>query len=139
MSALPTPTAFIRLLREAWIEYEHDRARYLAVAMIYYALVSLVPLLLLLLAALGLLLRFSTIAADARQQTLLGIEDSFGPDLAATIMGLLTSLQQGSIIVTFISLGGLFLAASVLFKHLRLSFRAIWKYKPPLVSVPVRV
>jgi membrane protein len=50
----------------AWIEYERDRARYLAVAMVYYALVSLVPLLLLMLAGLGLLLRFSTIAADAR-------------------------------------------------------------------------
>ncbi len=127
------------LLRAAWIEYERDRARYLAVAMIYYAIVSLVPLLLLLLAALGLLLRFSAIAADVQQQVLLGIEASFGPELPVTIKRLLTTLQQESIIATVISLAGLFLAASVLFRHLRLSFRAIWKYEPPLVSGPVRV
>jgi len=126
------------LLRAAWVEYEHDRARYLAVAMIYYALVSLVPLLLLLLAALGLLLRFSPIVAEIEQQMLVGIEASFGPDLAATITRLLTNLQQGSIVATVISLGGLLLAGSVLFKHLRLSFRAIWK-SDPLVSGPVRV
>jgi membrane protein len=127
------------LLRAAWVEYERDHARYLAVAMIYYALVSLVPLLLLLLGALGLLLRFSTIAADARQQTLLGIEGSFGPELAATITELLNALQRGSIAATIVSLGGLLLAGSVLVRHLRLSFRAIWKYEPPLVSGTMRV
>jgi len=130
---------FIALLRAAWIEYEHDRARYLAVAMIYYALVSLVPLLLLLLATLGLLLRFSATAAEAQQQLLLGIESGFGAELAATITRLLSTLEQGSIVATGISLGGLLLAASVLFKHLRLSFRAIWNYEPPLVSGPVRM
>ncbi|MGH7389483.1 MAG: YhjD/YihY/BrkB family envelope integrity protein [Candidatus Rokuibacteriota bacterium] len=131
--------AFVDLLRAAWIEYERDRARYLAVARIYYAIVSLVPLLLLLLAALGLLLRFSAIAADARQQMLLGIEASFGTPRAGTIQRLLNTLQQASIIATVISLAGLLLTASVLFRHLRLSFRAIGKYEPPLVSGPVRV
>jgi membrane protein len=130
---------FVRLLGAAWVEYERDRAGYLAVAMIYYAIVSMIPLLLLLLAALGLLLRFSATAADAQQQTLLGIEASFGAELRATITRLLNGLAQGSIIATVISLGGLFLAASVLFRHLRLSFRAIWNYEPPLVSGPIRV
>jgi membrane protein len=129
----------VGLLRTAWLEYEHDRARYLAVAMTYYALVSLVPLLLLLLAALGLLLRFSPIVADAEQQMLLRIEASFGPELAVTITRLLTGLQQGSIVATVMSLGGIVLAASVLFKHLRLSFRAIWNYEPPLVSGSMRL
>ena len=126
------------LLRAAWVEYERDHARYLAVAMIYYALVSLVPLLLLLLGALGLLLRFSTVAADARQQTLLGIESSFGPELASTMTELLNALQRGSIAATIVSLGGLMLTGSVLVRHLRLSFRAIWKYEPPLVSGTMR-
>ena len=43
---------FFGLLRTAWQEYERDHARYFAGAMVYYALVSLLPLLLLLLAAL---------------------------------------------------------------------------------------
>jgi len=131
--------AFVGLLRAAWVEYERDRAGYLAVAMIYYAIVSLIPLLLLLLAALGMLLRFSTTAAEAQQQMLLGIEASFGPELRVMIERLLNNLGQGSIIATVVSLAGLFLAASVLFRHLRLSFRAIWNYDPPLVSGPIRV
>jgi uncharacterized BrkB/YihY/UPF0761 family membrane protein len=130
---------FVRLLRAAWIEYERDRARYLAVAMIYYALVSLIPLLLLLLAALGLLLRFSSTAAEAQQQMLVGLESTLGPELRATVTRLLNTLQQESIIATGLSLAGLVLAASLLFRHLRLGFRAIWKYEPPLVAGPMRV
>jgi membrane protein len=130
---------FLALLRSAWVEYERDHARYFAVAMVYYALVSLVPMLLLLLAALGLLLRFSTFAASAEQQLLLVIEDSFGTQLGTTIEQLLDRLQQESVVATFVSLAGLLLTASVLFKHLRLSFRAIWKYQPPLVSGSARV
>jgi len=127
------------LLRAAWLEYERDRAGYLAVAMVYYAIVSLIPLLLLLLAALGLLLRFSPAAAEAERQMLLRIEAGFGPDVSVTVTRLLGSLEQESIIATVISLGGLLMTASVLFGHLRLSFRAIWKYEPPLVSGPMRV
>lgn len=129
----------VDLLRAAWIEYERDHARYLAVAMIYYAIVSLVPLLLLLLAALGLVLRFSAVAAQAQQQMLTRVAAGFGPELPVTIKRLLDTLQQDSILATVISLAGLLLTASVLFRHLRLSFRAIWKYDPPLISGPVRV
>jgi membrane protein len=129
--------ALIDVLRAAWMEYELDRARYLAVAMVYYALVSLVPLLSLLLGALGLLLRYSEVAAETRRQTLLLIEERLGPELSATVTGLLDTLQQQSVVATIVSLVGLLLAASVLFKHLRLSFRAIWNYDPPLVG-PVR-
>ena len=130
---------FVDLLRAAGIEYERDRARYLAVAMIYYAIVSLIPLLLLMLATLGLLLRFSSIAAQAQQQMLLGVEASFGAELTATITRLLNTLQRESIVATVLGLGGLVLAGSLLSRHLRLGFRAIWNYEPPLTSGPVRV
>jgi membrane protein len=125
---------FVSLLRTAWFEYENDRANYFAAAMIYYALVSIVPIILLLTAALGLLLRFSPIVLEAQQKLLIHIEASFGAQLPVAIEQLLNSVREGSIIATVISLAGVLLAASVLFKHLRLAFRAIWKYKPPLVS-----
>jgi membrane protein len=134
MRAAHRGQALFSLLRTAWTEYERDHARYLAGAMVYYALVSLVPLLLLLLGALGLLLRFSTLAASAQQEVLRGVEANFGTQLRATIQQLLEQLQQESIIATIISLVGLIFTASVLFRHLRLSFRAIWKYAPPLVA-----
>ena len=125
---------FFALLRSAWVEYERDHARYFAVAMVYYALVSLVPMLLLLMAGLGLLLRFSDFAASAEQQVLLVVETRFGGELRATIEQLLDRLQQESVVATLVSLAGLLLTASVLLKQLRLTFRAIWKYQPPLVS-----
>jgi membrane protein len=139
MSDLPSRgRAFVDLLRAAWIEYERDRARYLAVAMTYYALLSLVPLLSLLLAALGLLLRFSTIG-ETRRQLLVAIEGRVGPELSAAITRPLSTLQQESIVATAVSLTGLLLAASLLFRHLRLTFRAIRKYEPPLISGSLRL
>jgi membrane protein len=130
---------FLELLREAWTEYERDHARYLAGAMVYYTLVSLIPLLLLLLSALGLLLRFSGHAAALQQEVLGTVEITFGPQLRAALEELLTTLQRQSITATVVSLIGLWLAASVLFRHLRLTFRAIWKYAPPLISGPILV
>ena len=126
-------------LRTVWSEYERDYARHFAAAMVYYALVSLVPLLLLLLAALGLLLRFSQVAAAAEQEVLRTVEASLGMPMRATLEKLLGELQEQSVLASWVSLGGLLLGASFLFKQLRLSFRAIWKYTSPLVSGTARL
>src|SRR5262245_52090714 len=107
--------------------------------MVYYAIVSVIPLLLLLLAGLGIALRFSAVAAETERQVLLLIETNFGPQLADSLNHLLATLQQESIIATFVSLAGLVWTASALFKHLRLGFRAIWKVDPPLVAGPLRI
>jgi membrane protein len=139
MHTRPRGHALIGLLRAAWQEYERDHARYFAAAMVYYGLTSLLPLLLLLLAALGLMLRFAAFAGAAEQQILQTIETGFGTYLRTTIEQLFDQLQQESVVATVASLVGLLLTASVLFRHLRLSFRAIWKYAPPLVAGPVRV
>src|SRR5690606_22924493 len=126
--------AFVRTLRAAWVEYERDRARYLATAMSYYAFVSLVPLLLLLLSGIGLLLRFSESAAEVERQVLEQIELRFGSEIHATIESLLDTLQKESVGATVLAVAGLLLTASLLFRHLRMSFRAVWKLDPPLIS-----
>jgi len=125
------------LLREAWQEYERDFARYFAVAMVYYALISLVPLLLLLLGGLGLLLRLSDFAAGAAAQLLQGVETAFGAPVRDTVEQLFERLKEESVFATIISLVGLLLTGSKLFHHLRMTFRAIWKYESPLVSGPM--
>lgn len=125
---------FLALLRAAWREYEHDHARFLAGAMVYYALLSLIPLLLLLLSSFGLLLRFSELFAEAQQQLLQVIDVRFGAELRMTIEQLLASFEQQSVIATIIGLITLLLTSSGLFRQLRLSFRAIWRHTPPLVS-----
>ncbi len=124
----------IRLLRAAFQEYEHDYAGYFAGSIVYYAIVSLLPLLLLLLAALGLLLRLSDTAAEIEQQVLFVVQTHFGLKLRTTLEQLLQRLEQGSIIATAISLVGLMLGASKLFRHLRMTFRAIWRRAPFLTS-----
>jgi len=139
MRASPRRYAFFRLLRTVWYEYEQDHARYFALAMVYYALFSVVPLLLLLLGTLGLVLRFSVVAAAAEQEVLLLVGTSVGPELRTTIEALIDRLRQESVVATIVSLAGLLLAGSVLFGQLRLGFRAIWRYQPPLVSGSVLV
>jgi membrane protein len=127
-----------RLLKAALLEYERDYARYFAAAMVYYALMSLVPVVLLLLAALGWLLRLSPVAGVVEQQLLLSVETGFGPDLKETVEHLLQGLQEQSLVATIVSLVGLLLTASVLVRHLRMSFRAIWQHLPPWLSGSVR-
>jgi membrane protein len=102
--------------------------------MVYYALMSAVPLLVLLLAILGLMLRFSDAAAAAEQQVLLTVEANLGTQLRQATEQLFEQLQRESMLAATISAVGLLLTASALFRHLRLSFRAIWKQTPPLVA-----
>lgn len=124
----------LRLLRTAWRQYERDYARYYAAALIYYALVSLVPLLLLILATLGLVLQFSESAATAEAHLLETVEQNFGAELRASLDRLLQGLREGSLIASAVSVVTLSVAASKLFKHLRLTFRALWKRAPPTMS-----
>ena len=125
---------FVGLLRAAWVEYERDRARYLAVAMIYYAGVSVIPLLVLLLSALGLLVQFWPTAVGAERDVLAAVEGNIGPDGLAVAQSVLEILRQESYIAMFVGLAGIAFTSAKLFKHLRQAFRAIWRYEPVLTS-----
>jgi membrane protein len=122
------------LLRAAASEYVRDYAHYFAGAMVYYALLSLVPLLVLLMAALGWLLRLSPLAVDVEQQLLATVEVTFGADLRGAVEQVSQYLQRGSTVATLIGVVGLLMTSSALFAHLRMTFRAIWKQVPPLAS-----
>jgi YihY family inner membrane protein len=136
-SKSPRRPASLSLFRDAWLEYERDRAHYLAMAIIYYASITFVPILLLLLSTLGLLLRFSTTAVEIEQRTLLAIQAQAGAQLAGTINRLLEVVQRDSITATVVSVVGILVSASLLFRQLRMTFRAVWNYEPPLVAGPI--
>ncbi len=129
---------YAALLREAWFEYQRDRARYLAVAMIYYAGVSLIPLLVLVLSGLGLLVRFWPNGVAAERDVHQAIEGYIGPDGLAAAQSLLEVLRQESYIAMFVGLVGIAFTSAKLFKQLRHAFRAIWHYEPVLTSGSVR-
>ena len=126
------------MLRAAWHEYQRDYAKYFALAMVYYALAALVPLLLLVLATLGLLLRVSTAAAAAEERVLQAVQAGLGPELTVTLDKLLALLQEGSLVAMGVSVLALLFTGSMLVHHLRLSFRALWKHEPPLAAKSVR-
>jgi len=125
------------LLRSTRAEYERDQARYFAVAMVYYAFISLEPLLFLVAMSLGLMLHFPRVAAVVEEHILRFVETNFGNDLARSVDQRLDSLQQISVIATFLSLAGLVVGASVLFHELRVSFQNIWKHQEPRESGPL--
>jgi len=129
---------FTGLLRATWVEYERDRARYLAVAMIYYAGVSLIPLLVLLLSGLGLLVRFWPTAVSTERDVLAAVGGYIGPDGLAVAQSLLEILRQESYIAMFVGLAGIVFTSANLFKQLRQAFRAIWHHEPVLTSGSVR-
>src|SRR5690606_32706584 len=62
----------------------------------------------------------------------------FGDELRTTIEGLLNGLQHESLGATVVSIAGLLVTSSLLFRHLRMSFRAVWKRDPPLIAGRVR-
>ncbi|GFE82695.1 hypothetical protein GCM10011487_46950 [Steroidobacter agaridevorans] len=130
----PSISAHSSLLRAAAGEYVRDYAHYFAGAMVYYALLSLVPLLVLLMAAMGWLLRLSPLAVDLEQQLLQTVEVTFGADLRGAVEQVSLYLQRGSIVATLIGIVGLLMTSSALFAHLRMTFRALWKQAPPLAS-----
>jgi membrane protein len=121
-------------LRAAWVEYQRDRARYLAVAMIYYAGVSLIPVLVLLLSGLGLLVRFWPTAIAAEQDLRAAVEGYISPDGLALAQAIVETLRQESFIAMLVGLVGILFTSSKLFKQLRNAFRAIWRFEPVLTS-----
>jgi len=64
------------------------------------------------------------------------VEVSFGEPLRITLGRVLQSLEQGSVIAILVSIIGLLLTGSKLFHHLRMTFRAIWRHEPLLMSGP---
>src|SRR5215470_19336819 len=102
--------------------------------MIYYAGISLIPLLVLLLSGLGLLVRFWPPAVHAERDVLAAVEGYIGPDGLAAARSLLETLRRESYLAMFVGLAGILFTSSRLFKHLRQAFRAIWRYEPVLTS-----
>src|SRR5262249_62227119 len=105
-------------VRSPRAEYQRDQARYFAVAMVYYAFISLEPMLFLVVASLGLMLHSQRFTGVAEQRILRFVNTNFANDLALAIDQRLDRLQQISVPATIISLVALMLGASVLFHEL---------------------
>ena len=90
------------LLKEIGSEFQKDEAGQLGAALAYYAMFSMFPLLLLLVAALGYVLQFWPTAIDVQEQILTAVSTNFSPqvaDILNTILGGVKSQAGGATIV----------------------------------------
>lgn len=116
------------LLRQTWQEFQEDDAGELGAALSYYAMFSLAPLLLLLLAGLGWFLGSQT---NVQQQILTVIEQQFSPQLSATLRQVLEGITSNAGAATGVGVVLLLLGASGVFQQLDRSFNRIWNVPKP--------
>ncbi len=99
----------------------------LSAALVYFGMVSMVPLLIMLMAVPGLLLRFLDVSQAITADVLGFAERTFGEQFRAFLEQAVADLQRDSLIVTLIALGALLFSAALIFRFISLSFRRIWK------------
>lgn len=115
------------LLRETWDEFQRDEAGQRGAALAYYSIFSIFPLLLLLLAALGFVLRYWDAAADVQHEMLETVARHFSPQLGETLRQMLVELKDKAGSATGIGFFTLLLGASGVFHQLDKSFNKIWR------------
>lgn len=119
------------LVTETWREFQQDEAGQRGAALAYYAMFSIFPLLMLLLAAFGFVLRYRHSALDAQQQLLQAAARTFSPQFSATLREVLALIQDKAHTATGAGLLTLFVGASGVFRQLDRSFNRIWQVPEP--------
>jgi len=119
------------LLKETGQEFQNDDAGQLGAALAYYAVFSLFPLLLLLLAVLGFVLSYWDAAIDVEQAILGAVSQNFSPELSQTLSEVLQVVRTQAGAATGVGLVTLALGASGVFQQLDMSFNKIWKVPKP--------
>jgi membrane protein len=122
------------LLKETYSEFQADEASTLGAALAYYALFSLFPLLLLLIAGLGYVLQYWDQAINVQDEILAAVSHNFSPQLSDALKEILGGIKNNAGGATVIGLVTLLIGASSVFQQLDLSFNKIWKVPVPKQS-----
>ena len=120
-----------RRLRETVKNWHADDGPTLAAAVAYYAALSLFPLMLLLIAALGFALRYSLAAQNARQQLLDLVVRDASPVLAEHLGEVLGQISARAALGGPLALAALLLAAIGVFTQIEHAFDRIWQTPQP--------
>lgn len=118
----------IPLLRETWGGFQDDEAGQLGAALSYYTMFSLFPLVLLLTAILGYVLR----TEDTQQDILRVVGQNISPQLRESLEAAMEGLANNAGAATAVGLVTLLMGASGIFQQLNLSFNKIWKVAKPV-------
>lgn len=122
------------MLKETYSEFQADQASTLGAALAYYALFSLFPLLLLLIAALGYVLQYWDTAINVQDEILAAASRNFSSQLSDALKQILGGIKNNAGGATVIGLITLLIGASSVFQQLDLSFNKIWKVPAPKQS-----
>jgi membrane protein len=119
-----------RLERAArkWLD---DDGNLLAASIAYYAVFSLLPLLMLLTATLGVVLDFSNRAQDAQQELLNLVGDNTSAAIRDHVASVLQQIRDKALLGGPLSLLFLLMAALGVFAQLESAFRRIWSVPAP--------
>jgi len=121
-------SAIFDLLKETALAWQRDKASRLAAALSYYAIFSLAPLLVIIVAIIGLVFGERAAQAEIAHQ----IEDLVGPQAAAMIETMLANFGNtaSGILTSLVGLGTLLYGATGLFNHVQGTLNTIW-HAPP--------
>jgi membrane protein len=116
------------LIKKTIQEWGEDGAPRLAAALSYYAIFSLVPLLVIAIGIAGLFFQQQQVQTQVAGQ----ISAVVGADAAETVMGWLdaTATREGGIIATVLGIGALLLGATGFFGQLQTSLNIMWNVEP---------
>jgi membrane protein len=121
-----TPKILWRLLRETATEWQQDKASRLAAALSYYAIFSLAPLIIVVIAIAGSLFG----EAAARGKIIDQIQGAVGPEAAAFLQTLLQNVNHGGpgtgIIASVLGIIALLFGATGLFVELQDALNTVW-------------
>ncbi|HVE41704.1 MAG TPA: YihY/virulence factor BrkB family protein [Planctomycetota bacterium] len=117
---------FWGMLRETFEAWSSDQCPRMAAALAYYTTFSVGPLLLISIAAAGLIFGAETARKEIMSQlgTLMGVQ---GADAIATVVENAGKNKNGSILATILGAAALLFGASGVFTELQTSLNAIWR------------
>jgi membrane protein len=122
------PRELWHLLKEAASDWSHDRAPRLGAALAYYTVFSLVPLLIIIIAIIGMVFGQEAAQSAIMQQ----IADLVGEQSASAIKDMIQRADEPSsgVLSTIIAIGTLLVGASVFFGELQDALNTVWGLEP---------
>lgn len=116
----------VPLLKDTWTEFQQDEAGQRGAALSYYAMFSIFPLLLLLLAIFGLVVQYTDAGQDARTTIISTVSRTFGSTFGSTLSDVLDVVAKGAGSASLVGLITLLMGASGVFQQLDLTLNKMW-------------
>lgn len=132
LSQESVPGRELRRLVKAYQAWQSDDGPLMAAAVAYYVGLSLFPLLLILIAGVGIVLQHTDAGQQARQQVVAAISEHVSPLLEKHLFRALESVQDSSAVSGYVGMFGVLLTALAGFAQFQAAFDRIWNVPAPV-------